>query len=106
MLASALALLFPVAIAGAVGDVPTLQGKWKVVAVFEDGQSISEKEIATRLFADGTITIDGPVISFLAVGARGPDLGRPISRMTAVDLKGDGRMALLLGRGDGKLYTL
>ncbi|HEY7311865.1 MAG TPA: hypothetical protein VH643_21050 [Gemmataceae bacterium] len=34
------------------------------------------------------------------------DLGRPISRMIAADLQGDGRMALLFGGADGKLHAL
>lgn len=53
-------------------DIKPLQGKWKVAAVFEDGQAMAEKDIATQMFADGTITIDGPLISFLAAGAFDP----------------------------------
>jgi hypothetical protein len=34
------------------------------------------------------------------------DLVRPISRMIAADLKGDGRMAVLFGGADGKLHAL
>ncbi len=34
------------------------------------------------------------------------DLGRPISRMIAADLRGDGRMAVLFGGADGKLHAL
>ena len=34
------------------------------------------------------------------------DLGRPISRMIAADVTGDGRMAVLFGGGDGKLHAL
>src|SRR5207244_2806808 len=34
------------------------------------------------------------------------DLGRPISRMIAADLKRDGRMAVLFGGADGKLHAL
>jgi hypothetical protein len=34
------------------------------------------------------------------------DLGRPISRMIAADLQGDGRMAVLFGGADGKLHAL
>jgi hypothetical protein len=34
------------------------------------------------------------------------DLGRPMSRMIAADLNGDGRMALLFGGADGKLHAL
>lgn len=34
------------------------------------------------------------------------DLGRPISRMIAVELKGDGRMGLLFGGSDGQLHAV
>jgi Saccharopine dehydrogenase NADP binding domain len=34
------------------------------------------------------------------------DLGRPISRMIAADVTGEGRMAVLFGGGDGKLHAL
>jgi hypothetical protein len=34
------------------------------------------------------------------------DLGRPISRMVAADLDGDGRTEVLFGCDDGKLYAL
>jgi hypothetical protein len=34
------------------------------------------------------------------------DLGQPISRMSAADLKGDGRMALLFGGADRQLHAL
>ena len=34
------------------------------------------------------------------------DLGRPISRMIADDVTGDGRMAVIFGGGDGKLHAL
>jgi hypothetical protein len=34
------------------------------------------------------------------------DLGRPVSRMIAADLEGDGRMAVLFGGEDGKLHAL
>ncbi|TMQ34701.1 MAG: hypothetical protein E6K70_06255 [Planctomycetota bacterium] len=34
------------------------------------------------------------------------DLGRSISRMTAADLNGDGRMGLFLGGGDGRLHAV
>ena len=55
---------------GAEGDdAKALSGTWKVVAIFEDGHALSEKEIASDLIADGTISIDGPVLSFLPPGA-------------------------------------
>lgn len=72
MSASLTAMLLVMSLGGAADDVKPLQGKWKVVAVFENGQSLPEKEIASQLFADGTITIDGPIISFLALGAFEP----------------------------------
>lgn len=72
MLSSLTVLLFAVTTPGAGDDIAPLQGKWRVAAVFEDGQSLAEKEIAAQLFADGTVTIDGPVISFLAPGAFEP----------------------------------
>jgi hypothetical protein len=31
-------------------DIKAFQGKWKVTAAFEDGKSLSEKEIASQLF--------------------------------------------------------
>jgi hypothetical protein len=34
------------------------------------------------------------------------NLNRPISRMIAVDLKGDGRMGLLFGGSDGQLHAV
>src|SRR5262245_37124996 len=34
------------------------------------------------------------------------DLGRPISRLVAADLDGDGRMEVLFGGDDGKLHAL
>jgi hypothetical protein len=34
------------------------------------------------------------------------DLGRPISRLAAADLDGDGRMEVLFGGDDGKLHAL
>jgi hypothetical protein len=34
------------------------------------------------------------------------DLGGPISRMITADLKGDGRMGLLFGGGDGRLHAV
>jgi uncharacterized protein (TIGR03067 family) len=66
------AMFLAVSLAGGTDELKPLQGKWKVAAVFEDGQSLPERDIATHLFADGTITIDGPVISFLAMGAFEP----------------------------------
>ncbi len=55
---------------GAGGDeLKALSGNWKVVAIFEEGQSLSEREITGELFAEGKISIDGPVISFLPPGA-------------------------------------
>src|SRR4051812_8182872 len=66
-------LLTTVFLTASLGGGPAvstpLQGKWKVAAVFEDGNSLSERDIATQLFANGMITIDGPVISFLAPGS-------------------------------------
>ncbi|WP_020471129.1 TIGR03067 domain-containing protein [Zavarzinella formosa] len=50
-------------------DLKALAGNWKVVAIFEEGAALSEKEIASELFAEGKISIDGPVISFLPPGA-------------------------------------
>jgi hypothetical protein len=49
-----------------------------------------------------------PADTPLPVGKKGDrrwqlDLGRPISRMIAVDVKGDGRMGLLFGGADGQL---
>lgn len=55
---------------GAEGDeLKSLSGAWKVVAIFEDGHALSEKEIASDLIADGKIYIDGPVLSFLPPGS-------------------------------------
>jgi len=66
------ALLVAFSLSGGADDVRPLQGKWKVVAVFEDGQSLPERDIATQMFANGTISIDGPVISFLTLGSFEP----------------------------------
>lgn len=50
-------------------ETKNMAGVWKVVAIFEEGVGLSEKEIASELFAEGKITIDGPVISFLPPGS-------------------------------------
>jgi outer membrane protein assembly factor BamB len=52
-----------------------------------------------------------PTDSLLAIGIQQDerwrfDPGRPISRLIAADLDGDGRMELLFGCDDGKLYAL
>src|SRR5262245_3281869 len=66
------ALLLTVSLGGAPDDTKAMQGKWKVAAVFEDGQSLSEREIFIQLFADGLISVDGPMISFMTLGSTEP----------------------------------
>jgi len=72
MIAILATLAFTFAMGGVPDDIKPLQGRWKVAAVFEDGQSMSERDIATQLFADGTILVEGPVISFLPAGSFEP----------------------------------
>lgn len=69
---SSAVFLLALCLGGGSDDLKPLQGKWKVVAVFEDGQSLPQKDIAAHFFVDGTVTIDGPVISFLALGSFEP----------------------------------
>ena len=52
----------------AADDNKLIQGKWKVVTVLENGRSLTEQEIATKLVSDGFFTVDGLVISFLPPG--------------------------------------
>src|SRR3954452_22553785 len=85
-------LSIAVSFSGSPDDIKPLQGKWKVAAVFEDGQSLSEKDIATQMFADGTVTIDGPLITFLAVGAF-----EPKKVAFTVDAKAKPRSIVLVG---------
>ena len=69
-MSAAMLLLALAAAPGAGGDeLKALAGTWKVVAIFEEGQSLTEREITGELFAEGKVTIDGPVISFLPPGA-------------------------------------
>jgi uncharacterized protein (TIGR03067 family) len=107
------AILLAISLGGAADDMTPLQGKWKVVAVFEDGQSLAEKDIATQLFADGTITIDGPVISFLAMGSFEPrKLAFTVDTKAepkAIDLVGAskvGSKGIYLAAGDSLMVCL
>jgi hypothetical protein len=43
------AMLLAISLGGGADDLRPLQEKWKVVAVFEDGQSLQEKDIASHL---------------------------------------------------------
>jgi uncharacterized protein (TIGR03067 family) len=106
-------VLFAFAIGGAPEDLKLLQGRWKVAAVFEDGQSMSDKEIATQLFPDGTILIDGPVISFLPAGSFEPKkLAFTIDARTepkSIDLVGAARAGskgIYLVAGDSLMVCL
>jgi hypothetical protein len=54
-----------------------------------------------------TCPADAPLAKSKEVSERWQlNLGRPISRMIAADLKGDGRMAVLFGSSDGRLHAL
>jgi uncharacterized protein (TIGR03067 family) len=104
MTASLTALLLAVVVGGGTDDVKALQGRWKVTAAFEDGQALSERDIATHLFADGTITIDGPVISFQAPGAF-----EPRKLAFTVNAKAEPRAINLVGgarRGSRGIYLV
>lgn len=68
MLCSLLLITLSVCFQGEVDDTKSFQGKWKVVTVLEDGKSLSEQEIATKLVADGHFTVEGLVISMLPPG--------------------------------------
>jgi uncharacterized protein (TIGR03067 family) len=46
----------------------SLKGTWKITALIEDGKSLSDKEIATEIVADGQFVIDGNVITMLPPG--------------------------------------
>jgi len=61
-------LLLALSISAAPDDLKAFQGTWKVVAIFEHGEALSEEKIATSFVADGKITVDGPVISLLPPG--------------------------------------
>jgi uncharacterized protein (TIGR03067 family) len=107
------AMLLAISLGGGADDLRPLQGKWKVVAVFEDGQSLQEKDIASHLFADGTISIDGPVISFLALGAFEPKkLAFTVDAKAepkAIDLVGAskvGSRGIYLAAGDSLMVCL
>jgi uncharacterized protein (TIGR03067 family) len=113
MVSSLTVLLLGLTAGGAGDDVAPLQGKWKVAAVFEDGQSLTEKDIAAQLFADGTVTIDGPVISFLAPGAFEPrKLAFTLDARTepkSIDLVGASRAGgkgIYLASGDSLMLCL
>lgn len=49
-------------------DTQSMQGRWKIVTVMENGKALTEQEMATHLVADGYFTIEGLVISFLPPG--------------------------------------
>ncbi len=53
-------------------DTKTLQGRWKIVTVMENGKALTEQEMATHMVADGFFTIEGLVISFLPPGQFAP----------------------------------
>jgi uncharacterized protein (TIGR03067 family) len=113
MYISLTALFLALSLGAGGDDLKPLQGRWKVVAVFDDGQSLSEQEIAKQLFADGTITIDGPVISFLAIGAFEPKkLAFSVDAKTepkAIDLVGTakvGSKGIYLAAGDSLMVCL
>ncbi len=49
-----------------------LRGTWKVVAAFEDGRGLTEREILADVSADGQFTVDGPLISLVPPGGVAP----------------------------------
>lgn len=68
MLHSLLLVSTLVCFQGEVDDTKSMQGKWKVVTVLEDGKSLTEQDIATKLVADGYFTMEGLIISMLPPG--------------------------------------
>jgi uncharacterized protein (TIGR03067 family) len=113
MLSSLVVLSLLISLGDGPQDVKAFQGKWKVTAVFEDGKSLSEKEIASQLFVDGTINIDGPVITFLGVGSFEPrKLGFTVNAQAepkAINLVGTtktGSKGIYLVDGDSLMVCL
>lgn len=68
MAASLASVVIALSLSAPTDDIKPFQGTWKVVAVFENGEGLSEQQIATNFVSNGKLTVDGPVISLLPPG--------------------------------------
>lgn len=68
MSASFAPVFLALSLCGATDDIKPFQGAWKVVAIFENGEALTEQQIATSFVSNGKLTVDGPVISLLPPG--------------------------------------
>ncbi len=62
-------LLAGLALGQAADDQKAIQGTWKIVALIEDGKSLSEKDILAGYSADGLLVVDGNTASLLPPGS-------------------------------------
>jgi uncharacterized protein (TIGR03067 family) len=63
------ALLLALTTPAQADDQKALQGTWKIVALVEDGKSLSENEILRDYSADGLLLVDGNTASLLPPGS-------------------------------------